>query len=114
VKNPFGLSITDRLKINSFETRGISMNVFMVVNPDTWEIASYTLTGPDDQLYVQEMEEQTAKFPPSFKTYQITDPKIYYKVRDAREFLGEMKPVFDENDDLVDILVTYPDLGEDR
>lgn len=90
------------------------MNVFMIVNPATREILSYSLNWPDDQQSVGEMEEDNAKLPPSLRTYLVTDPEIYYKVREAREFLGEMKPVFDSNDNLIDVEVTYPDLGADR
>lgn len=88
--------------------------VFILINPDTREIVSYSLNGPDDQQLVREIEQNQAKFPSFLKEYMITDPRIYNKVREAREFLGEMKPVFNETGDLIDIQVTYPDLGKDR
>jgi hypothetical protein len=90
------------------------MNVLMIINPDTGEIVSYSLNWPDNEPSAPKAEENEAELPPSLKTYLVTDPQFYYKVREAREFLGDLKPVFGENGDLVDVQVTYPDLGEDR
>ncbi|HEX3045395.1 MAG TPA: hypothetical protein VHY08_11620 [Bacillota bacterium] len=90
------------------------MNVFMIINQITYEIAAYALDWPVDRQFKPEMGSQKVNLPAPLEGYLMTDPNFYDKVRDASEFICDMKPVFDQKGDLVDVYVKYPDLGEDR
>jgi hypothetical protein len=89
------------------------------VNLETGNIESYRVGWPysihwPDVEFSAGSIANSSGYELRFKVYRITEPRLIAKVMDAITNLAEMKAVFDENNNLVDVNVYYPYLGEDR
>jgi hypothetical protein len=94
--------------------------VLLKINLTTKEIVAYWIDWPyfihwsvDEQSAIKP-NTHLSEFQPPFKGYQVTDPRLVAIVLEARMHMGEMEAVLDDNNCLIDIHITYPDLGEDR
>lgn len=94
--------------------------MFLNVNLETRNIEAYRVGWPysiDWPVNGEPLSGSTGNsggYEQHFKVYWVSDPRLIAKFMDARTNLAEMKAVFDESYNLIDIHVNYPDLGEDR
>lgn len=88
--------------------------MFLIVNLDTKKIESYSIHWPMDETSMIKTKLSLAELQPPLKGFLITEPRLVAIVLEARTYLANMEPVLDQNNNLVDIKVVYPDLGADR